>query len=248
MIDSNLLVRLRGLHTELKKTLSDQFRNYWNRKQYSSSFDRYNEIRETLATNIPDSFSDAPVATIQDFENNQSILRGDVEQLFTNVEALLDRIDLHQKMFNAPKPAVSPEGIFFAGQTFDAFSLVHSIVKAAKSRIWIIDNYVDKSLFDILTAKQSGVSVDIITQSLSDASKLAGKNFDAQYSGLRIRLSSAFHDRFLCIDDASLYHFGASIKDLAKRAFMFSRIEEQFVVQQLLAEFAKIWSRSPDPM
>ena len=115
------------------------------------------------------------------------------------------------------------EGVFYNGQIFDAYSFVSELIKTAKRRILLIDNYVDNSVLLTLSKRQDGVSVLIITRKITETLKQDIVRFEQQYSPVEVRESSIYHDRFLIIDE-TVYHLGASLKDLGKKLFAFSRL------------------------
>lgn len=151
---------------------------------------------------------------------------------------------------NFVKPAIkkdevtiSPEGIFFSGQYFDALLKVNSIVSNAKSEIILIDNYVDENILHLLASKNSAVHCKILTlpQSLNSSLNSFILAFNKQYKNLEVKSSNKFHDRFLIIDKNEFFHFGASLKDVGNKGFMFSKIDEDFIKKLLLQEFEKEW-------
>ncbi|MBP1583896.1 MAG: ORF6N domain-containing protein [Victivallales bacterium] len=118
------------------------------------------------------------------------------------------------------------QGVFYDGQLWDACSLVEKLITKAKATILLIDNWVDTGTLDILAKKPSGVSVEIVTSKRGNtiaASDIA--KFNAQYPTLSLRLNEHFHDRFLIIDDKELYLIGASLKDLGKKCFGFTKMD-----------------------
>ena len=118
------------------------------------------------------------------------------------------------------------EGIFFEGQIFDAYKFVEQLVQQAKQSIVLVDNYVDASVIDLLGQRPIATSADIYAECVSAAVSRAATLFNAQHPDKQVALhtcSSRFHDRFLIIDD-DVYHLGASIKDLGRRIFAFSRM------------------------
>ena len=119
------------------------------------------------------------------------------------------------------------EGIFVNGQIYDAFEFIERLVKSAKKSILLIDNYVDESVLTMLSEKQKGVQVDIYTKDISNALQLAEKNFNAQYKGLVLHTTSICHDRFLIIDEETIYLIGASLKDAGKRLFAFTQMNAE---------------------
>ena len=116
------------------------------------------------------------------------------------------------------------EGIFFDGQIFDAYTFASDLVREAKKRIILIDNYVDESVLTLLDKREKGVTATIYTQAITPQLKLDLKKHNAQYAPIDVQQFTRSHDRFLCIDD-TVYHLGASLKDLGKKWFAFSRME-----------------------
>ena len=117
------------------------------------------------------------------------------------------------------------QGIFFDNQIYDAYSFVSELVKSAKQRIILIDNYVDESVLTLLDKREDTVSAIIYTQQISRQLRLDVDRHNSQYPPIEISVFRRSHDRFLCIDD-TVYHVGASIKDLGKKWFAFSKMED----------------------
>lgn len=116
------------------------------------------------------------------------------------------------------------EGIFVDRQIYDAFEFIERLIKSAQKSILLVDNYIDESVLTMMSSKQSGISVDIYTKEISKALQLAEKNFNTQYGGLTLHTTQTFHDRFLIIDDKTIYLIGASLKDAGKRLFAFTQM------------------------
>jgi len=116
------------------------------------------------------------------------------------------------------------EGIFVDGQIYDAFEFIERLIKSAQKSILLIDNYVDESVLTMMSEKQDGVTIEIYTKEISNALQLAEKNFNTQYGGLTLHTTQTFHDRFLIIDDKTIYLIGASLKDAGKRLFAFTQM------------------------
>jgi len=137
-----------------------------------------------------------------------------------------------QLLFNAmEKRELTPkQGIFFNGQVFDAWVLISDLIKSAKSSLILIDNYVDETVLSLFAKKQAGVSVDIYTKTISRELKEDAERFNAQYGSLTLYSFEAAHDRFLVIDKNEVYHIGASLKDLGKKWFAFSKMDKASVV------------------
>ena len=115
------------------------------------------------------------------------------------------------------------EGIFFAGQIFDAYKFVCDLVKSARKSIVLFDNYIDESVLTLFGKRGKSVSVVIYTDKITPQLELDIKRFNAQYSPVKVKLYTKSHDRFLIID-GEIYHIGASLKDLGKKLFAFSKI------------------------
>ena len=126
------------------------------------------------------------------------------------------------------------QGIFFDNQIYDAYSFVSELVKSAKQRIILIDNYVDESVLTLLDKREDTVSAIIYTQQISRQLRLDVERHNSQYPPIEISVFRRSHDRFLCIDD-TVYHVGASIKDLGKKWFAFSKMED-FKPEELVAK------------
>jgi len=117
------------------------------------------------------------------------------------------------------------QGIFFDGQIFDAYQFVSNIVRTAKTSIVLIDNYVDDSVLTLFSKRKKGVSLSILTLSISKQMALDLKKYNDQYPPAEIKEFKSAHDRFLIIDNTTVYHIGASLKDLGKKWFAFSKME-----------------------
>ena len=123
------------------------------------------------------------------------------------------------------KTALPPvQGIFYDGQIFDAYVFVSDLVKQAMKSIYLIDNYIDESILLILSKRQTNVTAQIYTRQISPKLQLDLIKHNAQYDPINISTTDNFHDRFLIIDD-TVYHIGASLKDLGKKLFAFSKME-----------------------
>jgi len=131
-----------------------------------------------------------------------------------------------EKLFNALEDrTIKPkQGIFYDGQIFDAYSFVSDLIRGAKSKIILIDNYVDDSVLTLFSKNQN-IDVTIYTKTISKQLSLDLKKYNSQYKPIKIKKFENSHDRFLIIDDKELYHIGASLKDLGKKWFAFSKMD-----------------------
>lgn len=132
------------------------------------------------------------------------------------------------QIFKALEAGQSPpdKGIFFNGQMFDAYVFVSDLIKSAKNELILIDNYVDESVLQLLTKRKTGVKATIYTRSISKTLWQDLKKHNSQYQPVQVRELIESHDRFLIIDENDLYHIGASLKDLGKKWFAFSKMSD----------------------
>ena len=121
------------------------------------------------------------------------------------------------------------QGIFFQGQIFDAYAKFESFLASAKKEIILIDNYVDLSILQRLARKKKGVNVIIYTAPKTKLTAQDIQTFNAQYPSLTVSHTTKTHDRFLIIDNSTIYHIGASLKDLGKKCFVFSILDSSFI-------------------
>ena len=118
------------------------------------------------------------------------------------------------------------EGIFYNGQIFDAYKFVSDLIRSAKQSLVLIDNYVDETTLLMLSKRNEGVSATIYTPKISKQLQLDLEKHNSQYPPIQVRTYKDSHDRFLLIDETEFYHIGASIKDLGKKIFAFSKMSE----------------------
>ena len=142
------------------------------------------------------------------------------EQLERRVTKTEEKIDFFVKTSLPPV-----EGIFFDGQIYDAYEFVCGLIKSAKVSIILIDNYVDDTVLTMLDKRDDGVSGSIYTTQISPQLQLDLTKHNAQYSPIEIKPFNKAHDRFLIVDD-KVYHIGASLKDLGKKWFAFSLMND----------------------
>ena len=163
------------------------------------------------------------------------LLRGySINQRLMQLEDRIDRrlsehdrhlLQLDEKVDFFVRSSLQPkEGIFFNGQIFDAYALVADLIRQAKTRIVVIDNYIDDSVLVQLSKRQPGVAVDIYDGQISRQLRQDVEKHNEQYPGVTLHKYTKAHDRFLIIDE-EVYHLGASLKDLGKKLFAFSKME-----------------------
>ncbi|MCF7833099.1 MAG: ORF6N domain-containing protein [Candidatus Marinimicrobia bacterium] len=149
----------------------------------------------------------------------QKQIAGDIKQLEASnkIDAILDAIEERNI-----KPT---QGIFFEGQIFDAYCFLSNLIKTAKHSIIVIDNYVDESVFTLLLKRKKEIETTIFVKNISKQLALDLKKHNEQYDGIVIKEFHNSHDRFLILDNKDIYHFGASLKDLGKKWFAFSKLD-----------------------
>ena len=135
------------------------------------------------------------------------------------IRELAGKVDFVLKTSLPPR-----EGILFDGQIFDAYVFVCDLIRHARKRIILIDNYIDETVLTLLNKRNKGVIATVYTKRIDDNLRLDIERHNDQYAPINVRIASNIHDRFLIIDD-TLYHIGASIKDLGKKLFAFSKME-----------------------
>ncbi len=156
---------------------------------------------------------------LKGFAINQRMER--IENNYENLSKELKQISLQLKTQELPT-----QGVFFDGQIFDAYVFMSSIVKKAEKEIILIDNYIDESTLTLLSKKNKNIKVRLLIKNISKQLQLDVKKANEQYGAFEIQAFEKSHDRFLIIDGMTVYHIGASLKDLGKKWFAFSKINE----------------------
>ncbi|WP_423128045.1 RhuM family protein [Gaoshiqia sp. Z1-71] len=142
-----------------------------------------------------------------------------IENDVNNLKRKFDEFDFRIKTNLPPH-----EGVFYDGQIFDAHVFVSDLIKAANQSIILIDNYIDENVLALLSKRKANVSATVYSANISHQLKLDLKRFNAQYPRIEIKQFTRSRDRFLIIDRQTIYHIGASLKDLGKKWFAFSKI------------------------
>ena len=161
---------------------------------------------------------------LRGYSINQRLLAMEdrIERRLADHDRRLD--DLTDKVDFFVRTSLPPvEGVFFNGQIFDAHKFVSGIIKSAVNRIVLIDNYIDESVLTLIDKRGDGVDATIITQPLSRQLRLDIERHNRQYPPIAVREATKIHDRFL-IADTAVYHIGASVKDLGRKLFAFSKM------------------------
>lgn len=173
--------------------------------------------------------SQSTVSIIRIFANMRKLIMSQ-NSIFQRFERVEKRLSLHDnnfdKLFDALKStqAQPNQGIFYDGQVFEAYSFVSDLVREAKNNIILIDNYIDDTVLTLFSKNQT-IDVTIYTHTISKQLKLDLEKYNTQYKDIEIKTFKYSHDRFMIIDDVNIYHIGASLKDLGKKWFAFSKFD-----------------------
>jgi len=171
---------------------------------------------------------------LKDFLLKGYVINNRVDRLEDDVEAIKSRMDGIDLRINTP--FIPTQGIFYEGQVFDAYEHVSKIIRSAKNSIVLIDNYVDESTLVHISKKNTGVKALILTRDISNQLALDILRANAQYGDFSVKKFTQSHDRFLIIDNGTeVYHIGASLKDLGKKLFAFSKLDKDSVTSIITA-------------
>ena len=152
--------------------------------------------------------------------NRINRLEDKVETIATKVSEIDLKINTH---------LIPTQGVFFDGQVFDAYELASKIIRSAKQSIVLLDNYIDETTLTHLAKKKKNVRVLLLTHKINDRINLDVQRANSQYGNFEVKLFTQSHDRFLIIDENEIYHLGASLKDLGKKWFAFSKLDKSSV-------------------
>ena len=194
-----------------------------------------NEIAVQVSINIMDAFVEMRKFLLSNGQVFDRLSNVEYKLLEQN-KVLTKHEEKFEKVFDELQKNEKEEfkqKIFFDGQIYDAYSLIIDIIKRAKNKILIIDNYIDDSILEILQKKNKNVEVIILTIQNNKLTKLDIQKFNKQYPTLKITYTNKFHDRFIVIDNKELYHCGASLKDLGKKCFAISKIEDMEYIEKI---------------
>ncbi len=149
----------------------------------------------------------------------QKQFASEIKQIETDskIDTILDAIEAR-----GIKPK---QGVFYDGQVFDAYLFIAQLIKSAKASILLIDNYIDETVLQLFTKRKKNITATIYTKNITKILKQDLEKHNAQYQNITITKFSKAHDRFLIIDETTVYHFGASLKDLGKKWFAFSKMD-----------------------
>lgn len=154
-------------------------------------------------------------------------LNNRVNRIEDNVQVISEKVNQIELQINTH--LIPTQGVFFDDQVFDAYELASKIIRSAEKSIVLIDNYIDESTLTHLAKKNKGVKVHLLTKSVNNQLTLDVQKANQQYGNFEAKAFTQSHDRFLIIDGKEVYHLGASLKDLGKKWFAFSKLEAKSV-------------------
>ena len=246
-------VETKVLNQSVKRNITrfpEQFRFQLTRPeadQLVTNCDRFANLKHSSV--LPHAFNEQGVAMLSAVLRSETAVQTSIQiidafvkmrqflannaDLFTRLESVEKRQLVHEikvdekfeQLFNAleDKSIKPKQGVFYDGQIFDAYVFVCDLIRSAKGRIILIDNYVDESVLTLLSKRGKEVTAQILTKTIGKTLALDVEKFSRQYSAIDVQLFTSSHDRFLIIDD-DIYHIGASLKDLGKKWFAFSKM------------------------
>ncbi len=205
--------------------------------------------KKYLGGYLPYAFTEQGVANLSSVLTNEKAIEVNIQIMRTFVSMrrfittnaqIFQRLDVverkhieydekFEEVFDAiQNKDIKPEnGIFFEGQIFDAYKFVSDLIRTAEKSIVLIDNYIDDSVLTLLSKRKKEVKIIIFTKEISKQLALDVVKYNSQYPPIEVREFKEAHDRFLIIDDVMVYHFGASLKDLGKKWFGFSKFDKE---------------------
>ena len=186
-------------------------------------------LRTDIAEKVSIKIMDAFVNMRKYINTKKNFLLNIENKLIQHDNKLIEHSDKFEILFEQFK--TKNNHIFFEGEIYDAYSLLIDILNKAKKEIIIIDNYVGKELFDIL--KEINKNILIITSKINEIDLT---KYNEQYKNIKIIKSNKYHDRFIIIDKETLYHSGSSFKDLGKKCFAITKIEDKEILNNLMSK------------
>lgn len=257
----NFAKKINQLIEEVEKIMADQDLH----KDYKKFALRMNEFREKCLHFLSISFKDPDNSFKTEF--NENIFKLEQIEIYSSnamvnsmmVSHHLKRMDFAKNLLNKALkttefiaevqndlPSVSSEeGLFFKGQYYDAIFKLNNLIASAKRGIKLVDNYINVDLINFLSSKQINVDLKIISTNFNISQiRLTLVGFQKQFNRIEIRENNSYHDRFLIIDDTDFYHFGASLKDLGNKTFMFSKINEAKIQNAIKLDFDNSWQNA----
>jgi len=255
MIDRDLAelygVEVKRLNEQVKRNIGRfpaEFRfqlNNTEKEELVANCDRFKTLKHSSVN--PYAFTEQGVAMLSAVLHSETAVKVSIQimQAFVQMKKFisvnagifqrLDKVERKQietdqkfeQVFKAleDKSIKPKQGIFYDGQVFDAYVFVSDLIKSAQKSILLIDNYIDESVLQLFTKRKKNVSVRIYTKNITKILKQDLEKHNTQHPKIKIEKFTKAHDRFLIIDENTVYHFGASLKDLGKKWFAFSKMD-----------------------
>jgi hypothetical protein len=257
MIDYDLAnlysVKTKRLNEQVKRN-KDRFPNNFmfqlkkeERDRLVAKCDHLESLK--FSTSMPYVFTEQGIAMLSSVLNSENAVRISIQIMnafvamrkFIASNALIfQRLDKHdqkfleydgkfEKIFDAleSKELIPQKGIFFEGQIFDAYKFISDIIRSAKKSIVLVDNFVDDSVLTLFSKRNENVEAIIFTKEISKKLSLDLERYNSQYPYIEIKEFKSSHDRFLIVDGKEVYHIGASLKDIGKKWFAFSKFDKE---------------------
>ena len=216
---------IRGLQVMLDRDLAELYgvKSIRLREQVRRNIDRFPEDFMFILTE-----EEVTIMVTQNAIPSKKQLGGYLPYVFTEQKQLITDTKF-DKIFKAIEANdFSPkQGIFFEGQVYDAYAFISDLIKSALSSIVLIDNYIDETVLTLLSKRKKNCTATLYTKNISKGLQLDLEKYNAQYPIIKIIKFKNAHDRFLIIDGKEIYRIGASIKDLGKKWFAFSKFEKE---------------------
>lgn len=268
MLDSELAelydVSTKRLNEQVKRNIKrfpEKFRFQLTKQEKDevvANCDHLDKLK--FSSSLPYVFSEPGVTMLSSVLNSESAIQTSIQimdafvsmrKFIKNNAMIFQRLDnIEQKQLIADtrldqvlkaieeKDIKPTQGLFFEGQIFDAYVFVSALIKSAKSSIILIDNYIDETILTLLSKRVEGCKSLIYTRSISQKLQLDLDKHNAQYPHIKIKTIANVHDRFLLLDRKEVYHLGASLKDLGKKLFAFSKLNiDASVIMDKLEQF-----------
>jgi len=254
------LAKLYGVETKyLKRQVKRNVERFPNDFMFKLNKKEHNSLRCQIVTSkkggiryMPFAFTEQGISMLSSvlrskkaIEINIKIMRAFVSmrKFFMKNAGIFQKLEQHdkkfieyddkfEKIFNAINIEKPKQGIFYDGQIFDAHKFVSDLIKSAEKEIILIDNYIDDSVLTLFTKAKRSVKIKVYTKNISKNLMLDVEKYNLQYNNIELKKFSKSHDRFLIIDKQT-YHFGASLKDLGKKWFAFSRLNTNILDKNL---------------
>jgi hypothetical protein len=168
---------------------------------------------------------------LKDYLLKGYVINNRMNRMEDRIEAIGAQVNRLELQLNTH--LIPTQGVFFEGEVFDAYVLISKIICSAKKSIVLIDNYVDESVLVHLSKRNENVAVTLLTKTLSNQLLLDVEKANAQYPPIQVKLFTQSHDRFIILDQKEIYHLGASLKDLGRKWFAFSKLDQRSVQSML---------------